>query len=75
MASQIPPELLPIAPDPGGNLICLGIAGDVVDKVYFWDHEREGHPTDWSNIDLIADSFDAFFARLEAGALIARVNR
>ncbi len=64
MAGRMPAELLPIAPDPGGNLVCLGVKGDVRGKVYFWDHERERTPADWSNVDLVADSFDAFLRGL-----------
>lgn len=64
MAGRMPPELLPVAPDPGGNFVCLGVAGDARGKVYFWDHEREHYPTDWSNVDLVADSFDAFLRGL-----------
>jgi len=60
-----PRALLPIAIDPGGNYVMLGIDGDVRGKVYFWDHDREPqNEQDWSNIDLIADSFDAFLRGL-----------
>ena len=59
---RMPPELLPIADDPGGNQICLGIDGDARGKVYFWDHEREG--AGWTNVDLVADSFEAFLRGL-----------
>lgn len=64
MARRVPPELLPIASDPGGNLVCLGVAGDARGKVYFWDHEHERYPTGWSNVDLVADSFNAFLRGL-----------
>jgi hypothetical protein len=62
---RMPRDLLPIGEDPGGNQICLGIAGDVRGKIYFWDHEREAGG-DWSNVDLVADSFDAFLRGLTA---------
>jgi hypothetical protein len=62
-----PPALLPIATDPGANYVMLGIHGDVRGKVYFWDHDNEPQDEqDWSNIDLITDSFDAFMSGLEA---------
>ena len=64
MHRRIPPELLPIASDPGGNLVCIGVEGDARGKVYFWDHEHEVYPTGWSNVDLVADSFDAFLRGL-----------
>jgi hypothetical protein len=64
-----PPALLPIATDPGANYVMLGIEGDVRGKVYFWDHDHEPqNETGWSNIDLIADSFDAFMSGLKPNA-------
>lgn len=65
LRDRIPPDTLPIAYDPFGNIVLLGLHGDVRDKVYFWDHEREpDDQPDWSNIDLIADSFDGFMRGL-----------
>jgi cell wall assembly regulator SMI1 len=65
MNGRIPSETLPIARDPFGNLILLGLHGDVRGKIYFWDHEREpDDQPDWSNIDLIADDFDRFMRGL-----------
>lgn len=62
-----PRALLPIASDPGANYVMLGIEGDVRGKVYFWNHEWEPqNEQEWSNIDLIADSFDAFMSGLKA---------
>ncbi len=62
---RIPANLVPIARDPFGNLICLSIAGPDGGTVYFWDHEREseGEPT-YDNVDRIADSFGEFLAAL-----------
>jgi cell wall assembly regulator SMI1 len=62
---RLPSDVLPIARDPFGNLVLLGLGGKVRGKVYFWDHELEpdGVPN-WSNIDLVADSFDRFMAGL-----------
>ncbi|MBZ0284878.1 MAG: SMI1/KNR4 family protein [Anaerolineae bacterium] len=62
----IPQNFLPIGVDTFGNLICLSIAGDDYDKVYFWDHDwevTEGTP-DYSNVYLLADSFDSFLNKL-----------
>jgi SMI1/KNR4 family protein SUKH-1 len=39
-AGRIPDETIPIATDPGGNLILLGFDGPPTDQVYFWDHEH-----------------------------------
>jgi hypothetical protein len=66
LENRKPPVLLPIAIDPGGNIVMLGIKGDVRGKVYFWHQDYEpGNDHDWSNIDLIADSFDAFMSGLK----------
>ena len=35
---RLPNDLLPVAQDPGGNLICLGIRGPRTGHVLFWDH-------------------------------------
>lgn len=64
---RVPPELLPIARDPGGNLICLAITGANKGKVYLWDHEEEveeGEIPGYDNIYLITDSFDSLLNSL-----------
>jgi hypothetical protein len=33
-------DLVPIATDPGGNMICLDVPGDARGKVFFWDLRR-----------------------------------
>ena len=64
-ADRIPPGTLPIANDPGGNCVLLGLNADIRGKVYFWDHDREpARQPDWSNIDLIAEDFDTFMRKL-----------
>jgi hypothetical protein len=62
--ARMPAELLPIAVDPGGNVICLAVAGERRGAVFFWDHEEESDPPGWSNVHPIADSFDAFLEGL-----------
>ena len=65
---RLPPELLPIAEDPGGNLICLSVSGPNRGKVYFWDHEGEGksgEASTYSNVYYVADSFQAFIDSLD----------
>lgn len=60
-----PGDVIPIADDAFGNRFCLVIHGDRRGQVWFWDHEREPpRPVDWSNMDLIAESFDAFMRGL-----------
>jgi len=64
--NRIPIELLPIACDPLGNIVCIGIKGKYYKKIYFWDHENEAGSRDpfdntikpwWKNITIIASSF------------------
>lgn len=64
---RIPESFIPIAIDPGGNRIVIGISGDDIGKIYFWDHEMEvddGEEPDMSNMHLVADSFQEFLAGL-----------
>lgn len=65
---RIPSNFFPVAHDPGGNLICISVAGADRGRVYFWDHEREsedGALPDYSNVILIAGSFDEFLRDLQ----------
>jgi hypothetical protein len=57
---RIPANLLPIAHDPGGNVICLSLSGNDKGNVYFWDKDYEREPPDYSNLYLIAKTFDDF---------------
>lgn len=64
---RIPDDTLPIGRDPGGNLLLIGFHGANTGKVYLWlqDHEvEEGEVPDYSNIGLIASSFDEFLDSL-----------
>ena len=67
--ARIPDSIIPIGTDPGGNLICIGIADTNRGKVYFWDHEDEldengESKLDFSNTYLVAGSFDEFMENL-----------
>ncbi len=62
---RIPIDLLPIAYDPGGNLVCLAVSGPRTGSVYFWDHEGEEEAPSYRNVYLIADRFDLFLDRLK----------
>jgi len=63
--NRLPEYFLPIACDPGGNLICLVTAGPQAGKVYFWDHEEELTALKtYANVYLIAESFDEFLESL-----------
>jgi hypothetical protein len=66
---RVPAECLPIANDPGGNLVLLAVRAKNKGRVYFWDHENELEPgpdgtIGYDNTCLIADSFDAFMNSL-----------
>ncbi len=66
MLNRIPTNTLAIADDQGGNLILLSVKGPDYGKVYFWDHELETEPADYSNLTLIADSFEEFINNLKS---------
>lgn len=60
---RVPEGFLPVAHDPGGNLICLALAGAEAGRVFFWDHEEEaeeGEPPTRENVYEIAASFTEF---------------
>lgn len=71
---RMPYSIIPIADCPGGNQICIGVKGEVLGKVYLWDHEKELDayrmlsPNQifpdidkyWTNVYQIADSFVEF---------------
>jgi hypothetical protein len=66
---RVPPDLLPIASDSFGNVICVGIRGKRRRRIYFWDHEDEFDDNgqgrqDYGNVYLLADSFDEFLGKL-----------
>lgn len=67
---RLPKNMLPIACDPGDNLICLAIEGANKDCIYYWDHNNEedigeGEIPGYSNIYLVSQSFDNFIDSLE----------
>ena len=62
---RLPNHILPIAHDPGGNLICISCGRKDYGYIYFWDHENEvdyqvSGDDDYSNLYLIEDDFDKF---------------
>ncbi len=67
---RVPPNTFPIGYDPGGNLVLISVKGTDRGKVYFWDHEMEadterGEIADYSNLTLVADSFNEFINSLK----------
>jgi hypothetical protein len=64
---RLPADLVPIAHDPGGNLICIAVTGVGIGAVYFWDHEHEadrGVKPTRRNIYHITYNFDQFLEGL-----------
>jgi hypothetical protein len=79
---RIPETMIPIAGDGGAGQICLGIKGDDLGKVFYWDMANEpldeetyledyGEPmpaeAKRQNVHLVADSFDEFLDQLVLG--------
>lgn len=67
---RLPTHMLPIAHDPGGNLICISCNNDDEGFIYFWDHENEvdynlSDDRDYSNLHLIAKGFSEFIDGLK----------
>ncbi len=57
---RIPEGLLPIACDPLGNQLLIGVK-DKRGRVFFWDHELENSSKSiWDNVSFVARSFDEF---------------
>jgi hypothetical protein len=64
---RTPSRFVPIATDPGGNLICLSTQGSDFGAVYFWDHESEldqGNVAGDEGVYAIAPAFQAFLEGL-----------
>jgi hypothetical protein len=61
---RIPKGLVPVACDPFGNQILLGV-NERHGVVFFWDHELEtGDDPTWNNVSQIAPSFNDFLDML-----------
>lgn len=65
-AQRIPSNMIPIGEDCVTNLILLSVKGPDYGKVYYWDHELETEPADYSNLTLIANSFEEFINNLKS---------
>ena len=68
-AERVPCDLMPIACDDFGNIVCLGIRGIRRGKIYFWDHENEldengDFVQDYRNVFLVANSLQEFLDSL-----------
>ena len=65
LRNRIPSEFIPIADDPNGNIICLGISGEYYENIYWWDHEQESDIPDMSNMYYLAPDIYQFVENLE----------
>jgi hypothetical protein len=68
---RMPFNFLPISYS-GSDIICLCLSGENQGKVYFWEmdfeeevNEEEGEEPGYSNVYLVANSFDEFINSLE----------
>lgn len=75
LKGRMPRELLPIAGDGSGNIICLSRAGVNEGTVYYWDHDAEHSPATYGNVYFIAESFDAFLDSIHFQDISAEVER
>jgi hypothetical protein len=77
-AARMPPTVVPIASDGGGNQICLGVEHDERGRIFYWDHDNEWDEEDYvdeglvvpddlafQNLHVIADSFVDFVEQLQ----------
>jgi len=58
---RIDENIIPIAHDPGANLICISCRPSDYGIIYFWNHEKEGLEDNYS---VIANSFNEFLNEL-----------
>lgn len=68
-AKRVPPNMLPIGRDPGGNMILLSLRSTDHGYIYFWDHELEGlveDPAFTGHLVEISRSFQDFVDGLTA---------
>lgn len=69
---RLPFHMLPIAHDPGGNLICISCGSADEGHIYFWDHEKEVDYNiiddgEYPNLYFVAMGFDEFINGLKEG--------
>ena len=57
-------NMIAIADDPGGNPICMSVAGEDFGKVYYGNHEFEDTETGYLFMSEIAPSFTTFIENL-----------
>ena len=68
MRGRLGPNLIAVGCDALGNITCLGVRGDVRDRVYFWEPiglPGENVEEDQTSTHLVSDSFDEFISCIE----------
>ena len=58
---RIPNDTVPVAYDPGGNLVLLGVGTANHGRVFFW---KQSEKADYRNVGFVADSFNEFIGSL-----------
>lgn len=62
-SDRVPRDLLPIARDQGGNLVCLGVRGPRTGRIFMWSRQLAPSPRDpssYENVWQIASSLAEF---------------
>lgn len=54
---RLPKELIPIASDGSGDILCLSLGGENEGQVLFWDYYGELNPPTFENLYFVANSF------------------
>jgi len=62
---RLPEGFFPIACEDGGSLICIALTGPNMGRIYYWDFYGETSPPTFSNVFLIAETFQQFLDSLQ----------
>ena len=68
-SDRLPSDVIPVASDPGGNELCIAVAGSHVGRVFFYDRVVETIPgvtkeDPWDGLWPVSDSWDDFISSL-----------
>lgn len=66
LSGRVPANLIPIACDGSGDLICLALFGPDTGQVVFWDYLDERDEPTYENVYRVADSFSEFIASIHS---------
>jgi hypothetical protein len=53
-SGRMPSNFLPIASDPGGNIVVMSVSGEDRGKIYYWNHDHQELPLEQFN-SMVAD--------------------